>query len=690
MNGYSTASTLYVSALIGNDRNTGLSPENDGVGGGPVKTVGHALSLVGQLRHDGILQPYTIKLLDDTYALSEPVYVRPNTKSIYAEKTPSHVTVEPYGEGRVTLLGGEEITGFVPAVFNGVSCLAAQVPEAKNGWRFTDLYVNGKRAKTTRYPESGFFTPVEVENNGIDLRDSSSWFIAKEGDLPKGTDLSDAVLSFEHYWIDEHTAIADYDEKTGKVTLAAATRFTVSPDAWPSSRMDYYLENLPFAFKNPGEFYLDGKEGMLYYIPRDDSETKDTVTVLAPRLSHLLCIEGTPDDPAEGVTFRRIRFACTKGEYESYGCPKSHGKTTKDAHAYDPQRAYASDLQACSDMHGAIMMRYAKYCTLEECEITCVGNHGVYMDEGCTDDRILNCHIHELGAGGIRVSGGQVGDEAHTLTHHVTVENCHIENGGLRYFAACGIALIHASHSEVSHCTIHDFFYSGISAGFVWGYTDSNTHHNRFLYNHIYNLGKGVLSDMGGIYLLAPQAGTLVKGNLIHDVKCKVYGGWALYTDEGSSFITVEDNVCYRTSSNCYHQHYGASNVLRNNVFAMSEAPLLAQSRRESRLGLILENNVFYSLGTAAMMGCTPANISSRRNLFFNAKAQDCPLLDFEGTVYSFEEGKARLGTEDGSLVADPLFRDPENGDFTLCEGSPALRIGFRPIDMSNVGCHLE
>ena len=38
------------------------------------------------------------------------------------------------------------------------------------------------------------------------------------------------------------------------------------------------------------------------------------------------------------------------------------------------------------------------------------------------------------------------------------------------------------------------------------------------------------------------------------------------------------------------------------------------------------------------------------------------------------------------SLVADPLFRDPDHGDFTLMPGSPAAKIGFKPIDTSQVG----
>ena len=44
------------------------------------------------------------------------------------------------------------------------------------------------------------------------------------------------------------------------------------------------------------------------------------------------------------------------------------------------------------------------------------------------------------------------------------------------------------------------------------------------------------------------------------------------------------------------------------------------------------------------------------------------------------------MGLFKNALVADPGFADPENGDFTLPENSPAYDIGFQPIDMSDVG----
>jgi hypothetical protein len=44
------------------------------------------------------------------------------------------------------------------------------------------------------------------------------------------------------------------------------------------------------------------------------------------------------------------------------------------------------------------------------------------------------------------------------------------------------------------------------------------------------------------------------------------------------------------------------------------------------------------------------------------------------------------LGYDTHSVYADPLFVDPESGDYRVKPGSPALELGFENIDLSKVG----
>lgn len=53
------------------------------------------------------------------------------------------------------------------------------------------------------------------------------------------------------------------------------------------------------------------------------------------------------------------------------------------------------------------------------------------------------------------------------------------------------------------------------------------------------------------------QQGTVVSGNVIHNVTSSNYGGMGIYTDEGSGYITIENNVVYSCKDSCYQHHYG-------------------------------------------------------------------------------------------------------------------------------------
>jgi len=232
----------------------------------------------------------------------------------------------------------------------------------------------------------------------------------------------------------------------------------------------------------------------------------------------------------------------------------------------------------------------------------------------------------------------------------------------------------------------------------VWGYRDSIAHNNHIDKNHIHDLGHGWLSDMGGIYTLSTQPGTTIRGNLIHDVERANYGGWAIYPDEGSSHIVIENNICYNTNSQTFHQHYGHENIVRNNIFVLGAEGNLGISRVDDVTALTLERNIFVTNGQAVLVGgygndySVPCIVSDL-NLFWDINAQ--PVTFLKGGFGTPAAKKVSLGEWQSagfdlhSLVADPCFADLAGHDFSLAQNSPALKLGFHPIDISDVGPRL-
>jgi len=627
-----------------------------------------ALAEVARIRDAGAGQPVTI-------ALSPGDYFLPDTIRIGADV--SAVTIEPAGGGEVRLFGGVRVTGFTADTYNGAPCLSAPIPKGADGkyLQFSDFYVNGTRGDYTRYPEEGYLYPLDVENKEGQLFSGSHWFIAAPGDFPTGMKNPEKVIvSYCHYWIDEHSPIAAYDEETGKVTFAYCSRFNIAGGKGTSSGLEYYLENVAETFGKPNQWYADETEGRIYYIPRDESITADTIEAYVPTIHQLFEICGTPEKPVKNIILRGLKMAVTKGDYGSLG--STSGKREAEQ--------YASDPQAVSNAGGSIRFAYAADCAVEDGALTNYGLHGVSIDNGCAGIRIFGMTFRDGGAGGVRMIGGAHGAPSCEETHDCTVEDCVIDHCGRRYFAACGVLMMHTWRCTVAHCDIGNLYYTGVSCGWVWGYSPNNAHDNRIIKNHIHHLGMGMLSDMGGVYLLGLQPGTIVSGNVIHDVYSKNYGGWALYTDEGSSFMTLENNICYNTSENAYHQHYGSMNTVRNNIFAFADEAIFRVSRPEDHMCILTENNIYYTKG-APMYRLEKGHldnrtVTARNNLLWDAEGKfeflkDMPLAD----------GQA-LGFDGDSVVADPRFADPENGDFTLAADSPAWVMGFKKIDISDVG----
>lgn len=678
MYNYANVSTLYVSQEKGKPYYSGFSAKQDGFGNGPLPGIEEALMKVYQLRCGGGRQPVRIVMMDEEYYLSAPVSLEYEKLLKYRENDCLlDIQFESYGNRRCRVIGGKRLKGFQRDTFNGHACFSAEIPEVKSGdWNFTDLYVDGERAKLTRYPKEGTLHCLGTENpEGTLHTHSSRWFIARKEDLNHLSGIEDAIISYYHYWIDEHSPVESYDRETGKLTMKYQSRFKITNhyEDIPNdpANLEYYVENLPELFENPGEWYLDRHAGKLYYMPEREDQTPENICVYAPMTDAFFQITGTEEWSAEYIRFRGLDFICTKGDYAS-----TSGRSLPE----DEGQVFGSDNQSVAYAPGAINLSYAHGCSFEDCSFQNIGIHGICIGKGCSDIRIENCRFYDMGAGGIKIFGGEYDEEKSTWTHHNSIKNCEISHCGKRYAAGCGILLCHTSHNEILENTISYLDYSGISVGWVWGYQNSNTYGNRISKNHVHHIGMGNLSDMGGIYLLGKQRGTVVSENVIHDILGRQYGGWGIYTDEGSSYVVVERNLVYRASAECYHQHFGSNVAVRNNIFAIGGLAVVRHSIDEMHTGLFLEQNILVADNTPIFSaiegkkGMTAA-IQSHHNLIFDLSGKEPVLFRYEEQDIPLSEAQS-AGYEQDSVWCDPKLSE----NFELSAESPVECIGFQKI----------
>ena len=687
MNSY--AHTYYVSPS-GNDRWSGLArTPNPDSNDGPCATLERARDAVRALKATGQLRgSVTVYLDDGTYPLTAPITFGPEDSA--------PVTYQAYPGTSPILSGGRKIEGWEIQRLDGSPERAervawvAQLPEVARGeWYFRSLFVNGKRRYRSRWPKSGLFQMQDVPGKQVraPLFDGANVFRYAPGDIEAWTNLTDIEVVVPHYWVSERMPIAKLDTETRTVTCSRRSVFSLTDDfqgAWAN----YYLENV-FEKLAPGEWHLDRTDGRLYYVPLPDESLADA-EIYAPRIEQFIRLVGRPNEHrfVEFLQFKDLILSCGDWSLPTRGGEEFSSEV-------DPELDLGSAPQAAFNVPGAIEMIGARNCVVEGCTIKQIGIYGVDIGPGCRGNRIVGNEIADMGGGGIKVNGADAGGPEPLRTGNLVLTDNTIHHGGRIFHAAVGIITRHSFGNDISHNHIHDLYYTGISCGWTWGYGDTISKNNRIEKNHIHDLGHGFLSDMGGIYTLGVQPGTVVRGNVIHDITAKNYGGWAIYLDEGSSHIIVENNVCYRTSSQCFNTHYGRENTIRNNIFAFGRLAQVSLGRPENHLSFTLERNIIvcddqpaYACGGAGMRSL---GFAADLNLLWNISGP----LRWTGPYHGGSDTLSHkemtdLGYDLHSLVSDPLFVNANPGsdvrDFRLRPDSPAWELGFKEIDTSDVG----
>jgi hypothetical protein len=693
----------------GNDRWTGsLSAPNRSRRNGPWATLAGARDNLRTLRATGkVSGPVTLLIQDGRYELR---------KTVEFAQEDSYLQIKAAPRAHPVMDGGEWLEGWTVGERNGRTEWTLDLPDVAAGrWFFRSLFVNGRRAPRARFPK---FAPEgqavhkvlrigEIENpEANNLFDGSSTFKPRPGDVENWASLPDAEIVLLHYWIEERLPQPRLNSRTGWLSFARRSAFNLyeslagSHDNHALAR--YYVDNLFEALTEPGEWYLNGETGRLHYLPRR-GETPANTFVVAPRIHTFIRASGrffndstVACDAHATAHLRKFELSGLTFRHADWFSPLAQVPRFHQRHAFGQELPIGGSLQAASCVPGSVVIRAARDCAVRDCNIEHAGLYGLEFARGCRDCAAVGNRLRDLGAGGIRGGGGDHDDSTESLTGQLVITDNSIHHIGRIFHQGVGIFLGHAFDCTVAHNHIHDTCYTGISVGWTWGYRETPSRNNRIENNLIHDIGAGVLSDMGGIYTLGVQPGTVIRGNHLHHIWSQDYGGWGIYLDEGTSHLLIEHNLVHDTKDAPFNIHFARENVVRYNIFARGGNALTSVSRIEKgQTSANYFNNIILGPSRSLFSGGYKGNIAdgaliSNANTFWTPGGRLPASVNPGGLARKVPAritwmAWKKAGHDSLSVIADPGLIEGKK-TWRLGKNSPAPKLGFRSWDWSGCG----
>lgn len=692
---------FYVSTKGSDDWSGTLATPNQQGTDGPFATLEQAKEAVRNLKKK--------KSTDIVVLIRDGVYKFSNTVVFELEDSGEEnrtITYAAYPEEKPVFSSGKEIKGW-----EKVTTEIPGLPEQAKGnvWvattsdKFLTLYDD--EGMLPRAQSKGIIT--ELKKNGRNRLKYPDGFI-KDWDNVKDVEIK---VRPHHAWIVNMLPLSSVNESTNTANTSLDATYAMNRQHFLPKAENCWVENVVDVLDEKGEWALNTKEGKIYLWPRNES------TVVAPTLMELIRVEGkikksgSKDTPVRNLHFKGLTF--------------KHGERytlkTDDA-----------GLQHDWDMHdkdnALVRFRGTENCVIEDCHFLDSGSGAIRVDLHGIGNTIASNHIEHMGGGGILLCG--YGPGTKDVNKKNTVYNNNIHHVGQIYWHSPGIFVWQSGENRIANNLIHhtdytglilsgcmtDFFAKkgngrellrtlrrdempefskGVSIDEVLPYL--HTHDNIVENNEIHHAMQR-LGDGNGIYIRGAGRNNIIRRNYIHHLVADMIMQAALRTDGGQTGTLITENIIYKCTSQGILTKL--DNRVENNIVANIIAPPRGYylSVREGPLtGGAIKNNILYSSSaTDTFIDELPpgkAGSSEDRRGRVLARAMDA---DTDHNIYFCTEdvnkGKEliRKNQKDGvdlnSKSVDPMFVDPEHGDFRFKPGSPAIEMGIKPIDLSKVG----
>ena len=563
---------------------------NDGTRQSPKATLTSALRQAREWHRteDNRIQGgITIYMEGGTYAFHEPVFIRPEDSGTKESPT----IIRSVGDEKVILSGGISIKGWKKQG----KVWVADVP-AFNGrpLDFRQLWVNGKKAVRARdvedFEKMNRICSVDEKNEilyvpAVSIRrliDNKGNLKAKYAEMVLHQMWCVANLRIRSVEVQGDSAAIRFHQPESRIQFEHPwPRPMVTTDGHNSA---FYLTNARELQDVPGEWYHDIDARKVYYYPREGEKMQEA-EVIVPAVETLVRVEGTLDRPVCHIRFEKITFSYTTWmrPSEKGHVPLQAGMYLTDGYRIDPkmQRNYLNHPLDNQGWLGrpaaAVRVVAARQIDFERCRFEHLGSTGLDYEEAVQGGVVRGCLFRDIAGNGLLV--GSFSPAAHE-THlpydpadrrevctQQQINNCYFTEIGNEDWGCLAIAAGYVGDVNIEHNEISEVPYSGISLGWGWTQTVNCMRNNRVHANLIHHYAKHMY-DVAGIYTLGSQPKSYVTENCVHSIYKPGYvhdpNHWFyLYTDEGSSFITVRDNW---TEGEKYLQNAnGPGNVWENN-----------------------------------------------------------------------------------------------------------------------------